>query len=354
MPRAVNGAVVALMALALMLVGTSPAIAAERPFGDMVEYELVFPVDGPNGYVDGFWDARSHGTHASQDIMADKGIPVVAAATGTVRLVNWSRDPGLNPMRCCSVVIDHADGWRSAYLHLTNDTPGTDDGQGWGIAPGIVPGARVQAGQLLGWVGDSQAAETTPPHLHFELYDPAGVKVNSYAALLAAEARRYETPESGSGAGDSVQGESIDDLAAAALVRRGDRGDGVSELQESLVELGYDVGPVDGIFGGLTETAVILLQVDFRLDADGLVGTITKGAISGLLRPDGAILGFGRSSDEVADLQSALNEAGVDAGSADGVFGPKTLQAVILFQKGSELTVDGLVGPQTWGALEMR
>ena len=55
----------------------SPALAAERPFGDMVEYELVFPVDGPNEYSDSFWAGRSHGTHGSQDIMADKGVPVV-------------------------------------------------------------------------------------------------------------------------------------------------------------------------------------------------------------------------------------------------------------------------------------
>jgi peptidoglycan hydrolase-like protein with peptidoglycan-binding domain len=178
------------------------------------------------------------------------------------------------------------------------------------------------------------------------------VKVNSYEALIAAEARQYDPP--GSGESDPADGDVVEDLAKAALVERGDRGTGVAQLQESLMDLGYDVGPLDGIFGGLTEAAVVTLQIDYRLDADGRVGSITKGAIAGLLRPDGTILGFGRRGDEVAVLQTELSEAGVDAGSADGVFGPKTLEAVITFQRDFQLTVDGLVGPQTWGALEMR
>jgi len=32
----------------------------------------------------------------------------------------------------------------------------------------------VQAGELIGWMGDSGNAESTSPHLHFELRDPAG------------------------------------------------------------------------------------------------------------------------------------------------------------------------------------
>jgi peptidoglycan hydrolase-like protein with peptidoglycan-binding domain len=328
------GTIVAFVSAVLSL--AVPAEAATRSFGDMVDYDLTFPVDGDHEYTDTFWAWRSHGSHGSQDIFAEKGVPVVAAAGGTVRLVNWSRDAGLNPSRCCSVVIDHDDGWRSAYLHLTNDTPGTDDGKGWGVASGIAPGVRVSAGQLIGWVGDSGNAEETSPHLHFELYDADGVKVNSYAALVAAE-------QSAGGA----------DLASVGVVQRGDAGDPVRELQERLRGLGFDVGPIDGRFGTLTEAAVVGFQAEHRLEVDGKVGSITKGAIAGLLRPDGSVLGFGRRSDAVAELQAELNEAGVDAGAADGIFGPRTLEAVIALQKAYELTVDGLVGPQTRGALSM-
>ena len=163
-------------------------------FGEMADYTLVFPVQGPNYYPDTFWACRGNpcGYHHAQDIMADKMTPVVAVAAGTVRWVNFSSNPDdLNPDRCCTIVITHDDGWDTWYLHLNNDTPGTDDGNGWGIAPGIVPGTRVTAGQLIGWVGDSGNAESTAPHLHFELYDPENVIVNPYDALRIAESRGH-------------------------------------------------------------------------------------------------------------------------------------------------------------------
>jgi hypothetical protein len=71
------------------------------------------------------------------------------------------------------------------YIHLDNDTAGTDDGLGWGIADGIVEGTAVEAGQLIGWLGDSGNAEDSVPHLHFELRQD-DVAVNSYPYLLTA------------------------------------------------------------------------------------------------------------------------------------------------------------------------
>ncbi len=146
----------------------------------------IFPVVGTDGvdfgYSDTFGASRSGGrTHQGVDIgtYGVKGVPVVAAASGTVRYVNWSwTADDLNPDRCCTIAIEHADGWETWYIHLNNDTPGTDDGLGWGIAPGILPGTDVTAGQLIGWVGDSGNAEGTIPHLHWEVHAPGGVVVN--------------------------------------------------------------------------------------------------------------------------------------------------------------------------------
>lgn len=60
----------------------------------------------------------------------------------------------------------------------------------------------------------------------------------------------------------------------------------------------------------------------------------------------------GATGDAVQTLQNALNQALAPLGLiADGVFGPRTEDAVIQFQKSKDLTPDGIVGPQTWGAL---
>jgi hypothetical protein len=177
------------MVLTLSLVASTapttvaPAIAAE----DAPAPDWIFPIVGEDGvdfgYRDTFGACRSGCTrsHEGVDIgtYGVKGVPVVAAADGVVRMVNWSsRVDDLNPDRCCTIALRHEGGWDTWYIHLNNDTPGTDDGEAWGIAPGIVPGVEVYAGQLIGWVGDSGNAEGTSPHLHWEVHAPGGVVVN--------------------------------------------------------------------------------------------------------------------------------------------------------------------------------
>jgi len=184
----------ALAALLISAVPSAPAEAAARAvytYGQVVNYPLVFPAAEPHtlGTRSHFWAQRYNGDHHAQDIMADKMTEVYAVASGTVTWIGSS---------CCSVTITHDDGWKSVYIHLNNDLdPEADDGQGWGIAPGIVRGSRVERGQLIGWVGDSGNAEGTDPHLHFELMAPdpdsgtgyySGVYVDSFESLKEAEA----------------------------------------------------------------------------------------------------------------------------------------------------------------------
>lgn len=148
-----------------------------------MEVDLVFPVAGEHTLTRSFGDPRSRGrrSHEGVDILADKGTPVVAVADGIVR---WLQNEPEG--RCCAVSLLHDDGWRTRYLHLDNDTPGTDDGLRVGIAPGLEPGVRVRQGQLLGWVGDSGNAEATVPHLHFELRLADGTPLDPFRRLEAA------------------------------------------------------------------------------------------------------------------------------------------------------------------------
>lgn len=171
---ALIAAVVALVAATVVAVPASPAIsAAFDPAG------IVFPVIGSVEFTDTFDSPRSGGrTHQATDIMTFgvKGLPVVAADDGVVSWIGTT---------CCYLAIDHGGGWETWYIHLDNDTPGTDDGLGWGIAPGIVRGSPVRAGQLIGWVGDSGNAEAVGSHLHFEIRQN-DVAINPYPYLLAA------------------------------------------------------------------------------------------------------------------------------------------------------------------------
>ncbi len=59
----------------------------------------------------------------------------------------------------------------------------------------------------------------------------------------------------------------------------------------------------------------------------------------------------GSRGPAVTDLQNKLKAAGFNPGGVDGVFGPKTKAAVVAFQRAQGITVDGIVGPQTWGKL---
>ncbi|MEZ5175665.1 MAG: M23 family metallopeptidase [Acidimicrobiia bacterium] len=156
-----------------------------------VERRLVFPVVGSTSYYGGFGACRDACTreHHGIDIMSWhwKGLPVVAAHDGVVTKVTY--DSGNSG---CSVHIRHTDRWQTRYLHLNNDLPGTDEIGAPCPAEGIRVGVTVKAGQLLGYVGDSGNAETTPPHLHFELRTPSGYPVDPYRSLRHADRVTYE------------------------------------------------------------------------------------------------------------------------------------------------------------------
>jgi len=171
----------AALAAVIGVLAPSPAAAAEE-----FVYPITFPVVGDSYYYAGFGACRDGctRTHEGVDIMTYgwKGVPIVAARSGTV--VYTSVDAG---RRCCSVVIEHRYGYQTRYLHLNNDTPGTDDGRAVGLAPGVEVGARVEEGQIIGWVGDSGNTEDNIPHLHFEIRAPDGRAIDPYPSLRRAD-----------------------------------------------------------------------------------------------------------------------------------------------------------------------
>ncbi len=94
---------------------------------------------------------------------------------------------------------------------------------------------------------------------------------------------------------DGVVGSETYQAISAARWRLGDRviafipdhpvvGDDVSVLQERLLELGYDSGRPDGVFGSRTEGALRAFQRDSGLQSDGTCGPETLRALSRLGR----------------------------------------------------------------------
>lgn len=169
----------------------------------------------------------------------------------------------------------------------------------------------------------------------------------------------------------------------ASTLRNGSRGEGVRKLQEALIKLGFLTGKADGIFGNKTENALRKFQKSRKLSVDGLAGPKTQAALEAaasakntptpmpkttptptpkttpkpassgnLFSGNYATIRLNDRGSRVKILQEALIRLKYLSGKADGIFGKKTQDAVMRFQKAKKLTADGLAGKKTLQALE--
>jgi hypothetical protein len=164
-----------------MLLGAGAAAAS--PSGSVPR--LVFPVLGEASYTDDFGDARGQGSHEGNDIMAPRRALALAAEAGTVKFWTTSSRAG------CMLYLNGESGTQYLYIHLNNDlTDGNDNGGGCvagvSFAKGLRSGARVRAGEPIGYVGDSGDADGIHPHLHFEVHPGGGAATSPYPYLQQA------------------------------------------------------------------------------------------------------------------------------------------------------------------------
>jgi hypothetical protein len=147
---------------------------------------LVFPVAGPTTYIDDFGQPRAGGPHQGNDLMAAKKTPVVAVESGKIKFWTTSASAG------CMLYLYGDSGTTYLYIHLNNDLTMQNDNRGKCVpgvafARGLKDGAKVTAGQLVAYVGDSGDANGVASHLHFEVHPGGGAAVSPFPYLQAAQ-----------------------------------------------------------------------------------------------------------------------------------------------------------------------
>ena|GEM_PF-2831908 len=183
------GLTVAFMLAAAPLVGEARAVTIP----------IVFPLEIRVPVRHDYLAPRDGHLHQGTDLMAPKMTKIVAVVSGRVTL----RASTYNGLPSYSLWLAGDDGHGYFYIHINNDTPGTDDGQGgfeYAFAPGLTSGQHVEQGQFIAYVGDSGNAENTSPHLHFEIHETTSMSspsIDPYDSVSNAPLASCLLPGSG-------------------------------------------------------------------------------------------------------------------------------------------------------------
>ena len=161
-------------------------------------------------------------------------------------------------------------------------------------------------------------------------------------------------------------------MFTSSVLKQGDIGLAVNKMQAYLY-LFQERGLIqtrnfqDGVYGPRTAAAVKEFQRYAGLSQDGIIGNNTWDAIVNKLRELGIVTNIPVASDRfflssgatgiaVFKMQEYLNEiAAVNSCMRpipiDGMYGPRTVTAVQMFQYLYDLTIDGVIGSRTWDAI---
>jgi hypothetical protein len=142
-----------------------------------------FPIGGKTNYVHDWLYPRfgpGFRFHQGTDMFADHGTPIRSPVDGVATSSN-------NSLGGLTVRVTMPDGTYFYLAHLSD------------LAPGFQSGMQVAVGDVVGYVGNSGNARTTPPHLHIGIYPQGGPAVDPKPILdrflAEAEARLPEVIE---------------------------------------------------------------------------------------------------------------------------------------------------------------
>ena len=149
---------------------------------EIVIHGFVFPVGEPHTFGDSFGAPRMMGTtyehaHQGTDIMAPFDTPLLACERGIVTEI------GAETLGGNKLWLKGESGTYYYYAHLK------------AYAEGLEVGEVVEAGDLVGVVGDTGNAKGGAPHLHFEIHPDGGKAVNPYPLLKVVDQLREQAKQ---------------------------------------------------------------------------------------------------------------------------------------------------------------
>jgi murein DD-endopeptidase MepM/ murein hydrolase activator NlpD len=150
-------------------VAGGPVQVAPEVSARLSEGGYVFPIYGTASFGDSFGGPRPNvpgGWHHGEDIFATEGTPLLAVADGTLHTIGFTKIGGYR------LWLRDAEGNEFYYAHLS------------AYSPLAVEGRSVEAGVVVGFVGDSGDGEGGSPLLHFEIH-PAAMAGLGYDGVVA-------------------------------------------------------------------------------------------------------------------------------------------------------------------------
>ncbi len=128
----------------------------------------IFPIVDGGSFSNDWGGPRPGGRrHQGIDMFATTGTPVVAVSDGTLFRVGWNSVGGWR--------FWLRDRWGNEFYHAHLSA----------FAPAAKEGATVRAGTVIGFVGNSGDARTTPPHVHFEIHPTGGDAIPPFPYVSA-------------------------------------------------------------------------------------------------------------------------------------------------------------------------